>query len=179
MPLTIIPLPFGLRDVKIKPMAAGTETPGTAVDLPNAQTFSYSEAEDFTELRGDDGLQAVHGKGPQITWQLQGGGVSLEAVKAMYGGTITTTGTTPNQIKTYSKLGTDVRPYFQVEGQAISDSGGDFHVVVWKARCTNELSGELGDGAFALTGASGQGLPLTSNGKLVDMVQNETATAIS
>ena len=179
MPLTTIPLPYGLRDVKIRTMAAGTETPGTAVDLPNARTFSFAEAEEFDELRGDDGLRAVHGRGPVVNWSLEGGGVSFEAVKAMFGGTITETGVTPNQKKTFAKLGADQRPYFEVEGQSISDSGGDFHAVVHKARCTGDLSGEFGDGVFFLTGASGQALPKTADDKLYTFVQNETTTAIA
>jgi hypothetical protein len=96
----------------------------------------------------------------------------------MYGGTITETGTTPNQKKTFAKVGTDSRPYFQVEGQAISDSGGDFHVLLYKCRATGELSGELADGAFWLTGASGRALP-NAAGKLYDMIQNETAVAVT
>jgi hypothetical protein len=176
MAQTVTPLPFGLRDVKIKTFTAGTETPAaTGVDLPNSRTFSFSEAESFEELRGDDGLVAVHGTGAAVDWSLEGGGVSFEVVKAMYGGTIVETGTTPAQIKTYSKKGKDQRPYFQAEGQAISDSGGDFHVIVYKCRATGELSGELSDGSFWLTGASGRGLPLTATDKLYDFIQNETA----
>ena len=172
-------LPFGLRDVQIKPMAAGSETPGTAVDLPNARTFSFSETGDSEELRGDDGVVAVHDLGAGVDWELEGGGVSLEAIAAMYGGSVVTSGTTPNQTKTYTKLDTDVRPYFQVEGQAISDSGGDFHITVFKAKATGELSGELSDGSFFLTGASGRGIGRTSDRKLYELKQNETVTAIA
>jgi hypothetical protein len=150
---------------------------GVGVDLPNSRTFSFSEAESFEELRGDDGLVAVHGTGPAVDWSLEGGGISFEAVKTMYGGTITETGTTPAIVKTFSKTATDQRPYFQVEGQAISDSGGDFHVLLYKCRCTGELSGEMGDGAFWLTGASGRALP-NGAGKLYDFVQNEAVVAI-
>jgi hypothetical protein len=138
MALTNTPLPFGLRDVKIRPFAPGTEVAGAAVDLPNARTFSFSEAEDFQELRGDDGLVAVHGQGAAVDWSLESGGVPFEAVKAMFGGTITETGVTPSQIKTFSKGGHDIRPYFQVEGQAISDSGGDCTTQGhqrWRRRC--------------------------------------------
>lgn len=177
MPLTTIPLPFGLRDVKIRPVTGAADTAGTSVDLPNSRTFSFSEAEDFEELRGDDGLVAIRGLGASVDWELEGGGVSLEAVRTMYGGTITETGTTPNQVKTYRKTSTDSRPYFQVEGQAISDSGGDFHVLLYKCRATGELSGELADGSFWLTGASGRALP-NAAGRLYDFVQNETATNV-
>jgi hypothetical protein len=176
MPLTTIPLPFGLRDVRVYPLTG--ETPGTGVDLPNSRTFSFSEAEDFQELRGDDGLVAVHGTGPTVNWSLEAGGISLDAVKVIYGGTVTTTGTTPNQVKTFTKLNTDARPYFKVEGQAISDSGGDFHVVLYRCRATGELSGQMADGAFWLTGTSGRALGRASDGKVYDLVQNESAVAI-
>lgn len=179
MPLTTIPLPFGLRDVKIKPFAAGTETPGTGVDLPNARTFSFSETTDSEELRGDDGVVAVHDLGSGVDWELEGGGISLEAVVAMYGGAIVTSGVTPAQIKTLNKLDNDVRPYFQAEGQAISDSGGDFHIILYKCKATGELSGEMADGSFWLTGASGRAIGRTSDRKLYSIIQNETATAIT
>lgn len=178
MALTNTPLPFGLRDVKISPMPAGSETPGTAVDLPNARTFSFTETSDSEELRGDDGVVAVHDLGAGVDWELESGGVPLEAIAAMYGGEISSTGTTPDQVKTYTKLDNDARPYFQVEGQAISDSGGDFHVVLFKAKATGELSGEMSDGAFWLTGASGRAIGRTSDRKLYEFVQNETETAI-
>lgn len=177
MPIGFQPLPFGLRDVKVRPLTG--EVAGTSVDLPNSRTFSFAEAEDFEELRGDDGLVAIRGLGPAVDWELEGGGISFEAVKTMYGGTIIESGTTPNQIKTFRKLDTDTRPYFQVEGQALSDSGGDFHVVLYRCRATGELSGELADGSFWLTGASGRALARQSDRRVYDMVQNETTTAVA
>jgi hypothetical protein len=176
MPIGFQPLPFGLRDVKIRPLTG--ETAGASVDLPNARTFSFSETEDFEELRGDDGVVAVRGMGASADWDLEGGGISFEAVKSMFGGTIIETGTTPNQIKTFRKADTDARPYFQVEGQAISDSGGDFHVLLYRCRATGELSGEMADGAFWLTGASGRAIGRSSDRRIYDFVQNETQTAI-
>lgn len=185
MPLTTVPLPYGLRDVKLFTFTG--EVPATVgVDLPNARTLSFSEAEDFEELRGDDGVVAVRGQGATVEWELEGGGISFEAVKAMYGGTISETGTTPAIVKTYSKKGTDARPYFKASGLAISDSGGSFTVVLWKCRATGELSGELADGAFWLTGASGRaiaintaivGPPAAAVGDVYAMIQNETAAA--
>lgn len=177
MPLNTIPLPFGLRDVKVRALTG--ETPGTSVDFPNARTFSFSESSDSEELRGDDGVVAVHDLGSGVDWELEGGGYSFEAVAIMYGGTVTTSGVAPNQKKTYTKASTDARPYFQVEGQAISDSGGDFHILLYRAKATGELSGELGDGSFWLTGASGRAVGRDSDKKLYDLIQNETAVAIT
>jgi hypothetical protein len=177
MPLTTTPLPFGLRDVKIRPLVA--EVAGTSIDLPNARTFSFSETVGSEDLRGDDGLVAVHDSSAVVDWSLEAGGAPLEAIKAMYGGSITETGVTPNIKKTYSKLDTDSRPYFQVEGQAISDSGGDFHILLYRCKATGELAGTLTDGSFWLTGASGRALAQASNHKIWDFVQNETATAVT
>lgn len=171
-------LPYGLRDVKLTPYTTG-EALGASVDLPNSRTFSFEESEDFEELRGDDKVVATRGQGPSVSWELEGGGISLEAYAVMNGGTVVNTGVTPNQVKTYTKKSTDTKPSFKVEGQAISESGGDFHVVIYKCKATDGVEGELSDGAFWLTSASGTALGRTSDDKVYDFVQNETATAIS
>jgi hypothetical protein len=176
MPISATSLPYGLREVKVYPLDA-VDAFGTGVKLPNSQTFSFSEAEEFTELRGDDALIAIRGKGPKIEWSLESGGIAMAAAVVMVGGTVTLTGVTPNQVRKHAKLGTDVRPYFGVEGRAISDSGGDFHGKVYKCRLSESFEGTLADGEFWVSSASGQGLP-NLNGNLYDLVQNETATAV-
>lgn len=174
--------PFGLRDVKLIPLGADGSTPGTAVDLPAAQTFSFTEEEDFETLRGDDEEKANHGSGPRVAWELESGGISLEAYAVMAGGTVTSSGVTPNVKKTYKKLTTQQRPYFKAEGQAISDNGGDFHGLVYKAKATDTLEGTMEDGSFFVTSASGTGIASTEashTSELYDFIHNETAVAIS
>lgn len=181
MPQDNTPLPFGLRDVNLKPIT-GSNTLGVGVDLPVARTFSFTESEDFETLQGDDSTAASHGSGPTVSWDLESGGMKFEAFQVMAGGTITSSGTTPAMKKVFSKLTTDSRPYFQVEGQAISDSGGDVHCVVYRCKADGDLAGEFGNGAFFLTSASGTGFGDTvgtsPTNKLYDFVQNETAIAI-
>lgn len=176
-------LPYGLRDIKLTPYtdAAGTVLGSTSIDLPIARTLSFSDTEDFEELRGDDRLAASHGNGAGVEWDLESGGLPFEAFKLMAGGTITETGTTPSQKKVYSKKVTDQRPYFKIEGQVISDSGGDVHCVIYRCKATGDLSGEFADGSFFLTSASGIGTAVVSGAdadKLYDFVQNEAITAI-
>lgn len=177
-------LPYGIRDIKLTPFTdqAATAYDTTSVDLPNARTLSFSEEEDFEELRGDDRLVAVHGQGPQVSWELEGGGISLDAYAVMAGGAITESGTTPAQVRTFTKLSTDQRPYFKIEGQAISDSGGDLHCVIFKAKVNDTLDGEFGDGAFFLTHGSGVGIGSTVTAdidKVYEFVQNEQTAAIA
>lgn len=175
-------LPYGLRDVKLTAYTNATTLATTAVDLPNSRTFSFEEAEDFEELRGDDKVVATRGKGPSVSWELESGGISFEAYQVMNGGTVTVTGVEPAVSKKYSKKATDSRPEFKVEGQAISESGGDFHVVLYRCKATEGISGELGDGVFWLTSASGTALPsriTATQDALYDFVQNDTVTPIA
>jgi hypothetical protein len=171
-----------MRDTKVTPYTTDASTTlGTGMDNPNARTLSFSESEDYEELRGDDKVIAIRGKGASVEWEMENGGIAIPAYKAMNGGATVTTGVTPNQVTTYTKKVTDTRPYFKGEGQSISDSGGDFHVVLHRARASDSLEGELSDGAFWLTSASGQAIPAAIAGKtdvLYEFVLNETATAI-
>jgi hypothetical protein len=174
-------LPYGLRDVRITPYTdASCTTLGTGVDLPNSRTFSFSEAEEFTELRGDDKIVTTRGQGPSVDWDLEAGGLSLDALKVIAGGLLVDSGVTPNQVRTFTKKVTDVRPFFQVEGQVISDSGGDVHCILPRCRVTGNIEGEFSDGNFFLTSGSGTALPSLKTGDvdtLYRFVQNETAIA--
>lgn len=180
--LSATALPFGLRDVRLTPYtdASATVLAASGIDLPNAQTFTFSDNENFEDLRGDDHLVTSHGNGSEIDWELGAGGLSFEAWQAMNGGTVTTTGVTPNQVKTYSKNITDQRPSFMVEGQSISDSGGDMHCKIYRCKATGELAGSLEDGKFWITSVKGKGYSSYASpvGRLYDFIQNETAVAI-
>lgn len=174
-------LPYGLRDVKLTAYTNTTTLAGTSIDLVNSRTMTFEEAESFDELRGDDKIITTRGKGSAVNWELEAGGISLEAYQAINGGTITSSGTTPAQKKLYQKKVTDARPEFKAEGQAISESGGDFHVVLYRCKATGSVSGSLGDGVFWLTNAKGQAMPsrlAASIDALYDFVQNETAVVI-
>lgn len=170
-------LPFGLRDVKIAPLEADG-SPGTMVDLPNAQTMSFTENEDYTELRGDDKVVAKRGNGATVDWSLDSGGIALEAYVVMNGGELVVSGVTPNVKKTYSKKSTDSRPDFWAEGQAMAESGGDFHMVLERAKADGGIEGELADGEFWVSSASGTAIGRVADDELYSFVDNETPTAI-
>lgn len=183
MALPAYALPFGLRDVRLTPIKAdGTADTANKQDLPVARTFSFSETEDFETLEGDDITAGSHGKGAVLEWELEGGGISLAAWKVLAGGTTLQSGVTPALKNTYTKLVTDSRPYFQAEGQAISDSGGDFHCVVYRCKADGDLKGSMENGSFTLTSASGKGYGDTAQAsptnKLYEFMHNETAVAI-
>lgn len=161
-------LPFGLRDVQIirYPSFDATTFGTEATDLPNSQTFEFTEAEEYTDLRGDDRLVTSHGQGPQVNWTLTAGGLSMEAYRDMNGGEIIEDGITPDIIKSYRKKVTDQRPFFVAIGQAISDTGGDVHGIVWRARSTGDLAGTFADGEFYVPSVSGIGYACKVEGLL-------------
>lgn len=181
MPITTTALPYGMRQVGIKALPPPYTTPGALNLLPYGRTLSWTDTEDFTDLRGDDQLIASHGAGPQCNWELESGGLPLEPAKLILGGATVDTGVTPNMKKTYTKLVDDQRPYFKAEGQSISDSGGDVHAVLYRAKATGDTTGEFADGAFFVLGTSGKcfgSLEAANLKRLYDFVNNETAAAI-
>lgn len=173
-------LPYGIRNIMLTPYAdvAGTTLGDTVIKLPNAQTLSFSEAEDYDTLRGDDAVVTVHGQGATVDWELDSGGISLDAWAAVSGGTVTETGTTPARKTTMSKKSKTIRPWILIEGQAISDSGGDIHVVIWRAKCNDALEGDFEDAKFTTPSAKGIGLPLADTDNLYEFIQNEAVTPI-
>lgn len=178
-----VALPFGLRDIKLIPYtdASATVLAASMVDLPYARTLSFSEAEDFEDLRGDDELITSHGSNAWVEWQLESGGISLEAWAVLSGGEVTVSGVSPNVVKRYRKRTTTQKPSFMLVGQSISDSGGDVHCVMYRCKVTDNLEGEFGDNAFFLTAGSGMGYGSRrpgEDGLLYDFVQSETITSI-
>jgi IPT/TIG domain len=183
-------IPYGLRDVKLVkyPTLAATAFGSTLVDLPVSRTFTFTDTEEYEELRGDDTLVTSHGQGTVVDWELESGGISFEAYAILSGGTIIESGITPNQVKRYRKKTTDQRPFFLVIGQAISDTGGDFKAVIWRCRSTDDLEGELSDGQFFIPKASGTGFGCLVTGLVgglevadsaYDFIQSETMAAIT
>lgn len=176
-------LPYGLRDTKLTPYldAAGTTLGTTSIDLPNMQTLSFEEAEEFTTLRGDDKLIATHGQGAQVEWELEAGGISLVCWALFTGGDLVETGIAPNRIWQLRKRATAARPYFKIHGRVINDLGGDVQAVIYRAKCNENIGGQFGDGEFFVSNLSGLGLPLSDDVAdfLYEVTIYETATPLT
>lgn len=176
-------LPYGMRDCKLTPYTDGQGSilAGTSVDLPNMTTYSFSETEEFEELRGDDRVIATRGNGAKVEFEIEAGGISFAAWSVLTGGSVVESGTAPNRKRVIRKKSTDARPYFRSNGRAISDSGGDVHTVVYRNKVSDSVEGEFGDGAFFMTKCKGTGLPMLDEGYdiLYDFVQNETAVPLT
>lgn len=183
-------LPYGLRDVKLVqyPTLDALTFGSVLTDLPVAQTMSFNDTEEYTELRGDDTLQTSHGQGSKVEFEIEAGGISFAAHAILAGGIVVESGITPNQVKRFRKKSLDQRPFFVAIGQAISDNGGDFKAYLWRCRSTGNVEGELADTEFLVPSVSGTGFPckvsgmvagIEINDSIYDFVQSETTAAIS
>lgn len=164
--------PFGIRDVKITDISGSTQ-----VDLPSSRVLTFRERGKSGELSGDDQTVALVSRADAIEWELEAGGISLEAYALMTGRTAALTGTTPNQILTLTGEATEQFPYIKVYGKAIGDGADDVHVKIWKAKVMGPLEGGFQDGEFFVSKCSGVGIDDGTNG-VFDIVQNETAASL-
>lgn len=176
-------LPYGVRDIKITPYAdaAGTVLDTVSYDLPYIQTLSFSEAEEYTELRGDDKLITTRGQGAQVDWDLEAGGMKTSIWAIFTGGQVIERGATPNREIELRKKATQSRPYFRIDGKIISDSGGDIHVRIYRCRCNDTIDADFADGEFATTAVSGVGMPLLddANDLVYSIFRHETSVDLT
>jgi len=165
--------PFGIRDIKITNIGGTTQ-----VDLPAGMKLGFSDKVTNGEMRGDDILAEVVTVRDGIEWSLESGGIPLYAWALMTGTTVALAGVTPNQTNTFQADAGQCFPYFKIYGKAIGpDCAGDVHVLIHKAKLTDPLEGEFGDGEFFVSKCSGVGLDDGSNGAY-EIVENETAAAL-
>lgn len=176
-------LPYGVRDIKLTQYtdAAGTTLNTSSVDLPYIQTLNFTEAEEFQELRGDDKLITTRGRGSQVNWSLESGGLPVYAWAVLTGGSVVETGLTPNRVTELKKKATSSRPFFRIDGKIISDTGGDVLVRIYRCRATGDIQANFAGGEFTTSQISGVGLPLLddTNDLIYSIFRRETAASLS
>lgn len=176
-----------LADAKIAPMTDDSSTApayGTAVDVPGIMKIGVAPKMENKKLYGDNKLLDIWSKVTEVELDVECAELSLDAMKVIMGGSITASGTTPNQKQTYSLKGTDASPgYFKIEGQWLyaGNGVGDVHIVLYKVKATDPPSYEVegANGNFGTVKFKGIAIPCNSNGSWYDIVINETAAPIS
>lgn len=171
-------LPFGLREVQLTPYASdGTLDTANRVQLPAARVFEFSDSVDIEKLEGDDTVIAIAEKDVKIEWSLEAGGVSFDVYSLLSGVPVVEVGVTPDRVKTITRTVDTRRKYFLVEGRAISDSGGDYEMRVFKAKA-GPIEGGLKGGEFVITKCDGEAIA-NALGQLWQMKAKESAKALT
>jgi hypothetical protein len=163
---------FGLRDIKLTPISGVGQ-----VDLPHAMTLTVKERVISGEMHGDDAVQAIVAFSDAVEWELEAGGISLEAYVLMTGRSVALTGTGSSEVNTVSVNAGDVYPYFKIYGQSMGDGTDDIHVKLNKAKLTAAIEGQFKDGEFYVTKCSGVAIDPGAT-PTMEIVQNETATTL-
>ena len=176
-------LPYGVRDLKLTQYldALGMVLGPTSVDLPYIQTLNFTEAEEFSELRGDDKLMTTRGRGSMVNWDLESGGLPIAAWAVMTGGSVIERGLTPDREIELQKKATQTRPWFRIDGKIISDSGGDVLVRIYRCRANGDISANFTDGEFQTSSVTGVGYPLLddTNDLLYSIFRRESTSAMT
>jgi len=176
-------LPYGIRQILLTPYldAQGTQLADVSYPLPVAMTLGFSETEQYDELRGDDILVAVHGRGPQVDWSLESGGLPITPWSIISGAMVIEEGVAPYRAIRLRKSGNDLRPYFRIDGRVISDSGGNIVARIYRAKANGRLQADQRGGAFQTSRIDGIGLPMQGDeGRwLYEIIRSETDSPLS
>lgn len=164
--------PYGLSDIKLTSIDGVTQ-----VDLPAATKLTFKERVKSAEGVGDDMLSVVVSVREGVEWELEATGLPLEALAIIYGTTTSTTGVTPDQVKTLENHGAVRLPYFKIYGKSLGEGDDDVHCIIYKAKVTEGLDAPMEYGNLQMTKIKGIAIDDGTNG-VYDWVQNETATAL-
>lgn len=175
--------PYGLHRVWITPYTDtdGTILASTSYRLPLAQTFAFSETEDYDTLDGDDkAAVAIQGKGATVAASLEAGGLDLVTFAIITGGQLIESGVEPNVKRVVRKRGSDQRPYFRVEGQVISNGGGDNVARVFRCKANGKVAADMKYGTFMVPSIDIMGTPMPgdTDDYLYEIEFNEQKTTL-
>lgn len=175
--------PYGLNRVWITPYTDtdGTILSDTSYRLPLAQTFAFAETEDFDTLDGDDkAAVAIQGKGATVDASLEAGGLDLMCFSIVTGGQLIESGIEPNVKRVVRKKGSDQRGYFRVEGQVISNGGGDNVARVFRCKANGKISADMKYGTFMVPSIDIMGTPMPGDDDdyLYEIEFNEQKTTL-
>lgn len=161
--------PFGLHEVLLTDMDGSDQTA-----LPASRVLKFKERVKSAEFTGDDRLQGVHTISEAVEFELEAGGISLEAYARMTGRTMEQAGSTPNRTRTLTGAGAEPYPYFKIYGRVLDDGLGDIHVQLFKCKLTEPMEGSFQYGEFFVNSCKGIAIDDDTNG-IFEFVQNETS----
>lgn len=157
----------------------------TWADLMGITKITVAPKTETKKLYGDSELKDVYTKTTEVELDVEASFMSLDALKAVMGGTLVDSGVTPNQKTVFSlKSSNSTPPYFKIEGKwnytGVAD-GADAHVILYKCKVTDPPTFELNDasGSFGTMKFKAVAFPCASNGTWFDVIVNETAAVIS
>lgn len=188
MPVTRETVTYDVHDFKVYPLLTDpgtgpspTPTYGPAIDVPGIAEVSMDPNLLTQELKGDARIIAKKGRTDKITGSATYGKLSLNVLAAVLSGTVTDSGSTPNQKAKYSLKGANSLPYFKCEFVINDVEPGLGNVLVRQHKCQltgGTLLGQSSD-EFGQPSFEWEAIPLDSTDDLLDIEFNETLTPVA
>lgn len=178
---------FAIEDAKIGKLltdpVGGPATYATLIDVPGIKEITFSPEINNVELRGDNKRLESDSILVGGTISVSHAKMSLDALAVMMGGTVTDSGTTPNQKATFTRLSTDAFSYFKIEGKTptggIDQPAGDGHLLFHKCKVTDGEFTGFAEEDYRTVSFDAMCVWLIATDKLFDIILNETAVAIT
>lgn len=130
-------IPRGLQQLYVNVLTG--DTPGSNIAVPGARGLSFTVESDSDTLEGDNAVIATVRNPKALTGSIELGRINLAAMAAMVGGTVGSSGSTPNVILTLGESGSSATQYFQAQGNTFSQdsSGSGYRVTLKKLLVTS------------------------------------------
>jgi hypothetical protein len=170
------------NNLPAKPYVANTSGVlyNPAVNIPAAKSIAVAGTVNNVQLRGDNQLLDSDSILQLIKVTCNHGKVSFDALAAQMGGTVTDSGTTPNQIAKYAHTTAAKFGYFKIEAQAVGADAlnGDAHYVFYKCKIDSIPGLGLAEENYQGFQFSVSCMPRYADGAWFDLLENETAVTI-
>lgn len=178
---------LGLDDCKIYPILSDTAseyTVGTGIDVPTVQSINIEFEVDEKELFGDEQVRDMYSKAKKVQWSIECGELDLDVQAALMGGTVTASGSSPNQQQRYGYTLGALNNYVQIAGKIsytdeLNDVG-DLHIHILKAKVNKNSFSEASD-EYGTVSFGGNGINTTYNfpdGRALYYTINETGSEL-
>lgn len=171
-------IPRGLADLKVYPIT-GVSTVGSSVDVPGIRSLSFNVDSSSDELEGDNTIIAKAPGPKSASGSMELGRIPLAALAVMFGGTVGTSGVTPNQISSLDRSDAVSFNFFQIVGQApdAETSTGAYRVTLYKANATSGLDETMETSSWNTPSLDFDLVAISGN--LIKRQQYETSVAIT
>lgn len=187
MPISHTTKLYAVEDAKIYELtgdpSGGAPTYGAAIDVPGIKVVGIGGSVNNTTLRGDNSLLDSFSVLENVEVSMEWAKLSLDAQAIMLGGTVTDSGTTPNQLATYARARTDKLKYFKIEAKTPVDGvdpvGGAAVLKFYKCIISGFPEGGLAEEDFQTQSVEIMSMPLISNNAWWDVIIQETSAALS
>jgi hypothetical protein len=130
-------IPRGLDQLFVNVLTG--DTPGSNIAVPGIRGLNFTVESDSDTLEGDNSVIATVRNPKSLTGSVELGRILLAALAAMVGGTVGSTGVTPNVILTLDESSAAGTQYFQAQGNTHSQdsSGSGYRVTLKKLLVTS------------------------------------------